>query len=240
MVTDWSDGSAMLFIMNAFATLSAEVTSCLGPWSSRPWLFCRTSETCWKWVHSAHFLFRGSTTLCRQIPRCKAVDIFAAKHFTNENRMKSKFSHLPSLSSSRIFLRQCTVEVSTTKFEHIHKHMHREHICTQLCTSMGVFFLVCKVPWIQERLDFRAHGSADRTISPTIEGLWGQLWVTSKLWQVGFWGLAMFFFKEGLLFRQWMVAFWVGSKRAGRKRWPGSRLACLVTCLKNGVYLIET
>lgn len=225
MVTDWSDGSAMLFIMNAFATLSAEVTSCLRPWSSRPWLFCRTSETCWKWVHSAHFLFWGSTTLCRQIPRCKAVDIFAAKQ-------------VHSSSFPLIFQNFFTSMYSRSLYEEIwtfsQTKMQREHVCTQLCTSMGVFFLVCTVPWIQERLDFRVHGSADRTISPTIEGLWGQLWATCKLWQVGFWGLAMFFFKEGLLFRQWMVAFWVGSKRAVRKRWPGSRLACLVTCLKNG------
>lgn len=153
-------GSAMLFPMNAFAALSAEVTSCLRPWSSRPWLFCRTSETCWKWVHSAHFRFWGSTTLCRQIPRCKAVDIFAAKHFTNENRMKSKFTHLPSLSSSRFFF---TSMYSRSLYEEIltfsKTKMQREHVCTQLCTSIGVSFLVCTVPWIQERLDFRVHGS---------------------------------------------------------------------------------
>ena len=37
--------------------------------------------------------------------------------------------------------------------------MQREHVCTQLCTRIGVFFLACTVPWIQERLDFWVHGS---------------------------------------------------------------------------------
>lgn len=241
MVTDWSDWQCYAFYHERFRYTFRWSHFLFAAMIQPTVTFLQDERDVLKVSSQCSLPFLGKHHSLQADTKMQSSWYFCRKAFhkwkQNEQQVHSSSFHL---IFQIFFLRQCTVEVSMTKFEHIHKHMHREHICTQLCTSMGVFFLVCTVPWIQERLDFRVHGSADRTISPTIEGLWGQLWVTSKLWQVGFWGLAMFFFKEGLLFRQWMVAFWVGSKRAVRKRWPGSRLACLVTCLKNGVYLIET